>query len=137
MSVNKQLHESQKYLQRRFSTSTRFSIASQNLEHDDICKFLFFHFMCCVYLARLFSSNVLCLNISAFTSLKNYSFVSPQKNNSNLNENNLKLNKTIDFKEYKKNKNKDKFINSQNTPMCAPSQLPTKNINSLSNNVDK
>lgn len=41
LSDDRQLNESYKFPQRRLSTSTRFSYASQNLEHAELCKLLF------------------------------------------------------------------------------------------------
>jgi len=46
--------------------------------------------------------NRLCLNFSAFPSLESLSFVSPQKLNSNVIENHLELNKSINNKDDKK-----------------------------------
>lgn len=98
LSGDKQLNESIQFLQRRFSTSTRFSSASQNLEHAELCKFvftiLFFKIVCVIYF--LLTSR-LYFNISAFTSLQSFRPIPLQKNCLNMDETHLQQNESIDL----------------------------------------
>lgn len=121
MSDDNLLNEPHQFLQRRLSTSTRFSNSSQYLEHAEICKFLFLFYEFYLFLFN----NELCFNFSAFPSLESFNFVSHQKEISSVNEHRLKLNKSTNIKKsYDNEKCKNK-----------PTRSTTTNI--LSNKIDK
>lgn len=115
------LNEPNKYHQRRFSTSTRFTNSSLYLEHAEICKF-YLSFLCFLFYIR----NTLCLHFSAFPSSENLSLVSPQKKKSNITEDHLQLNKNINIKENDENK----YVN-------AVTHYTTTNKNHSFNNFDE
>lgn len=120
LSDDKLLNEPHQFLQRRLSTSTRFSNSSQYLEHAEICKFLFLFYGFYLFLFY----NELCFQFSAFSSLESCSFVQSQKKMSSVKELNLKLNESTNIK---KNYNNEKFN-------ITPTQDTT---NELSNKIDK
>ncbi|XP_016658195.1 uncharacterized protein LOC100161585 isoform X2 [Acyrthosiphon pisum] len=84
LSDDRQLNESYKFPQRRLSTSTRFSYASQNLEHAELY----------------------------FQSLENCSFISPQKKITSIHETTLELNESNSVKNY--DNNSEIWINTSN-----------------------
>ncbi|KAF0769800.1 Centrosomal protein, partial [Aphis craccivora] len=99
LSDDRQLNEFYKFPQRRLSTSTRFSYASQNLEHAELC----------------------------FQSLDSFSFISPPKNTTNIHETTLELKKNIDLETNYENKNEKSEICINSTDMCTSNKHDLSN----------
>jgi len=130
LSDDRHLNESFKFPQRRLSTSTRFSFASQNLEHAELCKFLFI-FHCCVFFFLHSVDHILLF--SGFQSLENCSFISPQKKITDICETTLELNKSIDTETNYENKSE---ICKNEILLNTSNQYSTNKYN-LSNNFNK
>ncbi|KAE9544950.1 hypothetical protein AGLY_000493 [Aphis glycines] len=99
LSDDRQLNESYKFPQRRLSTSTRFSYASQNLEHAELC----------------------------FQSLDSFSFISPPKNTTNIHKTPFELDKNINLETNYENINEKSEICINSTNMCTSNKHDLSN----------